>query len=74
MLGTFPDFAYVIYDFAYTVIYKHFCIETRLCNIFKTTNAIILTSIVIESSHKVLLDLLLKRPALTRIVQISKVV
>ena len=31
------------------VIYKDFCMEMRLCNIFKTKKAIILTNTIIEN-------------------------
>ena len=34
------------------VIYKDFCMETRLCNIFETTKAIILTNTIIETLIK----------------------
>ena len=39
------------------VIYKDFCMETRLCNISETTKAIILTITIIENVYKVLQDL-----------------
>ena len=56
------------------VIYKRFLLRnTRLCNIVKTTNVIILINTIIESPYKVLFDSL-KRIALTQNVQISNAV
>ena len=45
------------------VIYKQrFSMKTRLCNIFKTATAIILTNAITESPYKVLLDSSKRKP------------
>ena len=51
-----PDWALFLILLASAVIYKDFCMEMSLCNIFKTTKAIILTNTIVENLYKVLLD------------------
>ena len=55
------------------VIYRDFCMETRLYNICKTTNAMTLNKTILESTYKVLQSSL-KKTILKQPVQFSKAV
>ena len=49
-----PSWALFLILLTSVVIYKDFWMETRLCNIFETTKAIIFTNTILGNPYKVL--------------------